>query len=424
MGPPGTLVTVRGAGFRAFEPVVIRFGLIPLARKRADSSGRVVALITVPDETAPGSHVVGAWGSRSHRIAEADFLVPADWSQFHYSPEKTGLNPYEDILGPSNVSGLLEDWTVSTGSAIEGSPVVAEGMVFVSSIDGVVHAYDATTGAFQWATDAGSELYGTPAVGDGRIFVELGGDRLYALDADTGEILWNTNAGWNAHSPAYSEGVVYSYGMQNLFAVDGSTGATLWSFGTNCGGCADSQPTVADGRVYAGGFTFYALDAASGDLLWSQVAPTNYSTGAVAEGVVYVGADKLYAYDAVTGATKWSLTGTDSFTYSSPAVADGVVFAAAGDEMLAVDAATGLQLWQVTTDFIETSPAVANGVVYVGTNAGRLLALDTASGDLLWETFPDSGALRSSPIVVNGHAYVGSLAGDLYTYSLPDIGRS
>jgi outer membrane protein assembly factor BamB len=81
-------------------------------------------------------------------------------------------------------------------------------------------------------------------------------------------------------------------------------------------------------------------------------------------------------------------------------VANGVVFAAAGSDLLAVDAATGTQTWLVTTDFIETSPAVANGVVYVGTDAGRLLAVDASSGAELWETFPGSGALRSSPIVV------------------------
>jgi outer membrane protein assembly factor BamB len=420
IGPPGTDVTVLATGFQAFEPVVVRFDSTPLVRKRADSGGHVVTGITVPDDAAPGSHLVDARGTRSHRIAQANFLVPVDWPQFHYSAEKTGFNPFEDILGPSTVSGLLEDWFVSTGGAVEGSPVVVGGKVFVSSTDGVLHAYDATSGAFLWATQVGGSLHGTPAVGDGRIFVEYGPDRLYALDAETGEILWNTNAGGDFHSPAFSDGVVYSYGQQNLFAVNAATGATMWSFGTNCGGCAGSQPTVADGRVYVGGFTFYAIDAATGNLLWTNEASNNYSTGAFAEGTIYVGADKLYSYDALTGDTNWSLTVGNSFTYSSPAVANGVVFAAAGTDLFAVDGATGITLWVVTTDFIETSPAVANGVVYVGTDSGRMLALDASSGTQLWETFPGSGALRSSPIVLNGHVYVGSLDGALYTYSLPE----
>src|SRR5688500_841742 len=66
MGPPGTLVTVLAKGFRAFEPVAIRFDLTQLARERADSEGRVRTEITIPDDTAPGSHVVDARGIRSH----------------------------------------------------------------------------------------------------------------------------------------------------------------------------------------------------------------------------------------------------------------------------------------------------------------------------------------------------------------------
>lgn len=52
-----------------------------------------------------------------------------------------------------------------------------------------------------------------------------------------------------------------------------------------------------------------------------------YSSPTVANGVVYIGSDdgKLYAFDARTGMRRWTaLTGKGIF--SSPAVADGVVY--------------------------------------------------------------------------------------------------
>ena len=57
-----------------------------------------------------------------------------------------------------------------------------------------------------------------------------------------------------------------------------------------------------------------------------------YSSPAVANGVVYVGSEdyKLYALDVVTGARKWSYA-TGSFIESSPAVANGMVYIVSSD---------------------------------------------------------------------------------------------
>ncbi len=43
---------------------------------------------------------------------------------------------------------------------------------------------------------------------------------------------------------------------------------------------------------------------------------------------------------------------------------------------------------------IDSSPAVAGGRVYVGSNDGRLYALDLASGKVVWEHDEGGGAHR------------------------------
>lgn len=63
---------------------------------------------------------------------------------------------------------------------------------------------------------------------------------------------------------------------------------------------------------------------------------------------------------------------------------------------------------------IESSAAVVNGVAYVGTMAGKLLAIDAASGKLKWSytaTTDDLGIGESSPTVSGGLVYIGDLAG-------------
>jgi outer membrane protein assembly factor BamB len=81
-------------------------------------------------------------------------------------------------------------------------------------------------------------------------------------------------------------------------------------------------------------------------------------------------------------------------------------------------------LWTGTTGSgIFSSPAVANGVVYVGSDDGNLYAFPASCGtggadcSPLW-TGTAGNNISSSPAVANGVVYVGSYDGSLYAYDL------
>ena len=435
---------------------------------------------------------VGAMG-----VVAALLLSACDWTQFRYGPARTGFNPTETKISPANVGTLVEAWSAATGGVVSSSPAVAVGVAYVGSYDGKLYAFDAAgaTGCSAtpktcsplWTATTGGAIYSSPAVANGVVYVGSGDGKLYAFDAagatgcsgapTTCSPLWtaNTTGGAIDSSPAVANGVVYvSSDDGTLYALDaaGVTGcsrsperktcAPLWTAAT--ASLPSSSPAVANGIVYASSIygELYAFDAAgvkgcSGSPktcspLWTYVGLySTFLVPAVANGVVYVGSfDRndwgLYAFDAagVKGCSGIPKTCSPLWTaapnanvFSSPAVANGVVYVAGLDGVLyAFDAAGCGQplgqncapLW--TSVFLSGevlgSPAVANGVVFVATWAGFLSAFDAAGcGQLplercnpVWTEFVGESS-ESSPAVANGVVYVGSYDKNLHAYQLP-----
>ncbi len=70
-----------------------------------------------------------------------------------------------------------------------------------------------------------------------------------------------------------------------------------------------------------------------------------------------------------------------------------------------------------TGNVIFSSPAVANGVVYIGSQDPDVYALDARTGAKLWSYPTVYGS--SSPAVVNGVVYIGSWDNHVYAFHLP-----
>ena len=84
----------------------------------------------------------------------------------------------------------------------------------------------------------------------------------------------------------------------------------------------------------------YAFKASTGALLWKYLTIGNvYSSPAVANGVVYIATqstsnssdNSLYALNAGTGALLWSYAISGTTGAASPAVANGMVYFGIGD---------------------------------------------------------------------------------------------
>jgi Serine/threonine protein kinase len=104
----------------------------------------------------------------------------------------------------------------------------------------------------------------------------------------------------------------------------------------------------------------------------------------------------------------WAYPTTDSVT-SSPAVVGGTVYIGSNDgKVYALEIATGSVRWTYRTGgVVGSSPAVVDGTVYIGSNDGRVYALDATTGAPRW-AYSTGGMVFGSPSVVGGTVFIGS----------------
>jgi eukaryotic-like serine/threonine-protein kinase len=106
---------------------------------------------------------------------------------------------------------------------------------------------------------------------------------------------------------------------------------------------------------------------------------------------------------------------TGGAIWSSPVVANGVVYFGSDDKKVWALNLDGTKKWTyLTGDAVRSIPAVDGGVVYVGSNDNLVYALDAVAGTKKWSFAAGNDILTSAPLVANGMVYVGSLDGNFY----------
>ena len=145
---------------------------------------------------------------------------------------------------------------------------------------------------------------------------------------------------------------------------------------------------VRDGTVYGGAAnaddsgTLYAVDAATGNPVWSFVAPgkQRFRSPAVDETSVYVGTGggPVYALSRADGSVSWTFDTTAEAEAAISVVGDTLFFVGDDNNVIALDKATGSERWRVAlgkADGVEAGTTVADGRILLGTAAGNILAV-------------------------------------------------
>ncbi|MGM9698137.1 MAG: PQQ-binding-like beta-propeller repeat protein [Prevotella sp.] len=172
-------------------------------------------------------------------------------------------------------------WTAQLGAAVKAAPAVtSDGVVYVLTDDGTLHALNAEDGSVKWSKTDEGKAGGVAVDADGNIYIGTSSG-MWSYKAD-GSKRWSCDKALNVTerggSLALSNGLVYAAlkGKNGVAAVDMNTGKTAWTYATTSGDCY--HPIVdTEGTVYicekSGGL--YAVSK-SGSLVWKYDTDVNF----------------------------------------------------------------------------------------------------------------------------------------------------
>lgn len=377
----------------------------------------------------------------SRRTAEDPVLRPIRTIPLRASADRRRVWALGATQEPASAEpGLHRRWERRLGGGVFSHLRLRDDVVYVSAMDGAVHALRAGDGTPVWTARTGGYCHSSPTLADDRVIVGSADGAVYAFDTATGRVVWKRPTGGPVYaSAAVAKGIAaICSGDGRVYGLDARDGRVRWRWALPPSPSAFAQSAAAtDGeRFFVGAWDrhVYALDAATGEPRWRrQATPKSFAyspaigSPAVGGGTVYVPSNDnvLHALDAATGEPRWHYSSPgDKVGYSSPAlVGDRIYVGCLGElgEVRCIDARDGREVWTAGTGstIYDSSPAVADGYVSIGSVDGTLWLLAAGDGRIVARHRLPTGLLLASPAAGGGSVYAGSYGDVVVGLSLP-----
>jgi alcohol dehydrogenase (cytochrome c) len=294
---------------------------------------------------------------------------PQNWLTYYGAYNGQRYSPLDQI-NTENVRRLLPAWVFQAGTtgliagastySFEATPIVVDGVMFLSGWDGWVWALDAKTGVEIWrykhavpfdvSLCCGNVNRGV-AVAQGKVFFVAANARVIALDATTGKQVWaktygDVRAGESATvAPLIVKNMVIvgssggEFGVRgHLDAFDLETGDPVWRcYTVPKPGEPGSETWPADGEAWARGgancWVTGTFDPETNLLYVGTGNPAPDFDGEVREGDnLYT--DSIIAVDVDSGQIRWHYQCTPHDVWDYDSIAECILFEQDGRKLL------------------------------------------------------------------------------------------
>ncbi len=351
-------------------------------------------------------------GCQSLRIDQISAQSGERWLTEGSSPQRSNA-PRVTVKPPLELA-----WKYNAAAGFgPGSPLILGDYAVISTRKGEVHAVNVKTGDRKGVTRFGEAVEGTPVIGEGMLYVPIAWGRraLRAFSLPEGK------SKWEAKHPPVEAGLLLM--EDRLFAVDvestaraydASTGEIMWEQALSARASVQAAPLAVSGDeilVIDDAGRAAKLAVVDGSVLWqSDLGSPIYETPALHNGKVYAATTRgrFIAFGAQDGSIVWDFALPDTTVrFASPAIAeDMVIFGASDGKLRALDVQTGELEWTFdAVDVLASPPLITNETLYVASMGNNLYALDPATGEVLWQQEME-GRVKSGMAAGDGYLIV------------------
>lgn len=154
-------------------------------------------------------------------------------------------------------------WRFKARRAVTSSPILADNMILVGSLDAFLYAIDAKSGWLIWRFRLGKGTISSVALYESMVFTGCIDGNIYCIDLHTSREVWRFQTAHQVTgSPIIYNGFLYCGSVDGwMYCLETRTGLLHWKFKTN--GPITSTPVAADQMIFLGSTDhhFYALPA-------------------------------------------------------------------------------------------------------------------------------------------------------------------
>lgn len=316
--------------------------------------------------------------------------------------EEESLPPLPQLEPAISIETL---WSERVGQGAEEfylklTPVVDESSVFVADRRGDVARINIENGRTVWNSEIDRLISAGPGLGDGQLYLGTTEGAVVALSAEAGQQRWSARVSSEVlAAPRYSQGVVVvRTGDGKLFGLESASGKRLWVYDR-------TEPTLT-------------LRGASTPVLSETLVLAGFDSG------------HLVALDLRTGKLIWDArvvlpSGRSDLERmvdidSEPQLYQGVAYVAAYQgKLAAIDSESGQILW--TRDLSSyAGMGLGEQELYVTGSDSAVWALDRYSGDTVWKQEALKGRLSTAPTSLGPYLAIGDQEGYVHWLSRSD----